>query len=60
MPLILPEESYSSWLNNGLNNTLYLSQFLESCKADEMEAIPISTFVNDPRHEDPRCIQPLG
>ena len=28
MPVILPEQSYASWLNAGLNNTVYLSGFL--------------------------------
>ena len=59
MSVILPEESYASWLNPGLNNTIYLSGFLGPYPAEEMEAIPISAFVNNPRHEDPRCIHPL-
>jgi putative SOS response-associated peptidase YedK len=58
MPVILPEQSYTSWLNPGLNNTIYLSGFLEPYKPEEMEAYPVSSYVNNPRHEDPGCIQP--
>ena len=60
MPLILPEQSYASWLNSGLMHTVYLSGFFETYPTEEMEAIPISSLVNNPRHEDPRCIQPCG
>ena len=60
MPVILPEQAYGSWLNPGLNNMVYLSGFFAPYSAEDMEAIPVSSLVNNPRHEDPRCIQPLG
>jgi putative SOS response-associated peptidase YedK len=59
MPVILSEQSYESWLNFGLHNTIYLSGFLGPYPAEEMEAFPISALVNNPRHEDPRCMHPL-
>jgi putative SOS response-associated peptidase YedK len=59
MPVILPEQSYASWLSPTLNNTVYLSGFLAPYPAEEMEAIPVSSLVNNPRHEDPRCIHSL-
>jgi putative SOS response-associated peptidase YedK len=36
MPVILPESAYSSWLNPGLTNTIYLSGFLEPYNAEEI------------------------
>ena len=36
MPVILPELAYSSWLNPGLTNTIYLSGFLEPYNAEEI------------------------
>jgi putative SOS response-associated peptidase YedK len=59
MPLILPEQSYASWLDLGLTDTGCLSELLLPCPADGMEAFCVSHMVNDPRHEDPRCIHPL-
>jgi putative SOS response-associated peptidase YedK len=53
MPVILPEQSYASWLNPGLNNTIYLSGFLEPYNAEEMEAYPVSQIVNNPRNDLP-------
>ena len=59
MPVILPEQSYASWLNPGLNNTIYLSGFLEPYNVEEMEAFPVSALVNNPRNDSPLCINPL-
>jgi putative SOS response-associated peptidase YedK len=59
MPVILPEQSYASWLSPSLTNTIYLSGHLDPYPAEEMEAFPVSPMVNNPRHEDPRCIHPL-
>lgn len=58
MPVILQEQSYASWLDPGLNNTIYLSGFLEPYRAEEMEAFPVSPLVNNPRNENPLCIRP--
>lgn len=58
MPVILPEESYASWLDPGLNNTNYLSGFLKPYSADAMEAFPVSQIVNNPRNDHPECIKP--
>jgi putative SOS response-associated peptidase YedK len=60
MPVILSEQSYASWLNPGLNNTVYLSGLLGPYNPDEMEAYPVSTLVNNPHHDDPQCILPLA
>ncbi len=59
MPVILPKESYASWLNPSLNNTVYLSGLLGPYPAEEMEAYPISTLVNNPRNDSPLCIHPF-
>ena len=59
MPVILPEESYASWLNPGLNNTIYLSGFLGPYPAEEMEAYPVSPMVNNPQNDHPECVMPV-
>ena len=59
MPVILPERSYASWLSPGLNNAVYLSGLLEPYEADEMEAYPVSTMVNNPRNDSEDCVKPL-
>jgi putative SOS response-associated peptidase YedK len=56
MPVILPEQAYASWLNPGLNNTVYL---MGSYNAEEMEAYPVSPMVNNPRNDQPECVIPV-
>ncbi|MDR4485300.1 MAG: SOS response-associated peptidase [Nitrospirales bacterium] len=60
MPVIIPEESYGSWLNAGLHNSIYLSGFLGPHSGEEMEAFPISSLVNNPRNDNSQCILPLA
>lgn len=59
MPVILPEQVYASWLDPKLKNTVYLSGLLEPYKAEEMDAYPVSTMVNNPRNDLPECMAPL-
>ena len=59
MPVILSEQSYANWLNPGLNNTIYLTGFLEPYQAEETEAYGVRQIVNNSRPEDPRCIHPF-
>jgi len=59
MPVILPERSYASWLSPGLNNTVYLSGLLEPHDAEEMEAFPVSTMVNNPKIDSEECINAI-
>lgn len=59
MPVILEERTYSSWLSPGLQNTVYLSGLLDPYEADDLEAFPVSTMVNNPRNDQPQCVIPL-
>ncbi|MEX0830208.1 MAG: SOS response-associated peptidase [Nitrospirales bacterium] len=56
MPVILPESTYSSWLDPKLNNVIYLSGLIEPFDADKMEAYPVSTMVNNPKNDRAECI----
>jgi putative SOS response-associated peptidase YedK len=59
MPVILPVGSYGAWLDPEADrDELYglLAPYLE----DEMEAYPVSRFVNSPSNNDPRCIEPAA
>ena len=48
MPVILDPASEASWLERAA-----FSPF----SADRMEAYPVDTWVNSPKHEGPRCIE---
>jgi len=57
MPVILPEQAYDRWLNPRAG-ARDLRALLVPYRADEMDAYPVSTYVNSPRNEGPECVQP--
>jgi putative SOS response-associated peptidase YedK len=59
MPVILPPGSYDVWLDpEAEKDELY--GLLAPYPEDEMEAYPVSRFVNSPSNNDPRCIEPAA
>ncbi len=56
MPVILPPEAYSQWLDPSARSPKLLSPLLHPFPDNAMEAFPVDTFVNNPKMEDPRCI----
>lgn len=59
MPVILPADGYSTWLEPSEQNPEVLSELLEPYPASEMMAYPVSTSVNSPINESPDCIEPV-
>jgi putative SOS response-associated peptidase YedK len=59
MPVILPWEHHAGWLATGATAS-DLTGMLTPFPAAEMEAYPVSTWVNSPAHDDPRCLEPLA
>lgn len=59
MPVIIEPADYTMWLDPGPDpeDALHL---LRPYPADQMNAWPVSTFVNNPRNEGPECIAPLA
>ncbi len=53
MPLILPPDAYGPWL---AGEDIPLAPY----PADDMHAYPVSTLVNRPANDDPRCIEPVS
>jgi putative SOS response-associated peptidase YedK len=58
MPVILPWERHAAWLDPG-TEPVTLEALFVPYPAAEMEAYPVSTWVNSPAHDDPRCLAPL-
>ncbi len=55
MPVILSAASYAEWLDPGVEDHERLVRLLVPCPAGELRADPVSTHVNNPRNDDPRC-----
>ncbi len=60
MPVILSPESYDLWLDASAAVGPPLFDALRPYPAEAMAAYPVSTHVNSPSHEDPRCVEPVG
>ena len=53
MPVMLPPEAYGPWL---AGEDVPLAPY----PADDMTAHPVSTLVNRPANDDPRCVEPVA
>ena len=60
MPVILPENSYSLWIQPGEADPKALSELLTPYPAVEMVAYPVSKLVNSPSNDLAACIEPAG
>ena len=54
MPVILSPPDYDEWLQGSDGE-----QLLKPFPSDRMAAHPVSTHVNSPKNDDPKCIEPL-
>ena len=57
MPVILDPSDYDAWLDLAAPRG---PELLRPCPAAELEAVPVSTRVNSPRHDDARLLEPEG
>jgi putative SOS response-associated peptidase YedK len=60
MTVILPREHYDTWLDRNTTDTRQLQPLLQPYPAEAMTAYPVSTRVNNPRHEGPELIEPVA
>lgn len=59
MPVILEPGAYELWLDPGVREPEKLRQVLGPYPASKMVAYPVSRRVNDPKQDDPRCLEGL-
>jgi putative SOS response-associated peptidase YedK len=57
MPVIIPPESYQDWITEGEINPSVFQYLLRPFPAVQMQAYPVSTYVNSPKNNSPQCIQ---
>jgi putative SOS response-associated peptidase YedK len=60
MPLILNPGDYDRWLDPSIDRADRIEDLLAPFPAERMRAAPVSDLVNNPRNDDPRCIEPLA
>lgn len=59
MPLILPPETYTQWLNPNEQRPEALQSLLQPYPASQMAAYPVSSLVNSPANDTPELVEPL-
>jgi putative SOS response-associated peptidase YedK len=57
MPVILEPEGYVRWLDPELRRSVALRPLLLPYPAQAMTAWPVSTAVNNPRCDEPVCLE---
>jgi putative SOS response-associated peptidase YedK len=60
MPAILPRDGWGRWLDPDCQDPDELRSLLVPYPAAWMRAWPVSPLVNNPRHEEPACIEPVA
>ncbi len=60
MPVILPPENYSVWLDQGFDEKEALSDLLKPYPSEEMEVYPVSRRVNKPANNEPSVVEPAA
>jgi putative SOS response-associated peptidase YedK len=57
MPLVLERQDWDRWLDVAPVDAVALAPLLEP-RSPALLAFPVGFYVNDPRHDDPRCVEP--
>lgn len=58
MPVILERDDYELWLDTEFADAERLKQLMKPLPGDRIDTRRVSTWVNNPRHDDPKCIEP--
>lgn len=58
MPVIISQAHYHQWLDKA-DNGEQAYNFIESSAYEDMTATPVSDWVNNPQHDDKRCIEQM-
>jgi putative SOS response-associated peptidase YedK len=59
MPVILPPDAYDAWLDPDADRE-ELGELMIPYPRDDLETYPVSRFVNSPRNNDERCVEPAA
>ncbi|MEN8108312.1 MAG: SOS response-associated peptidase [Pseudomonadota bacterium] len=60
MPAIIAPAQYDWWLDSRITDKQEIMQYLTSAPSSQLTACPVSTWVNSPKNDDERCIQPAN
>ena len=58
MPVILDPQHFERWLDPKEQDAAVVTPLLQPFPSERMRAYPVGAWVNDPRHNDARCLEP--
>jgi len=58
MPAIIAPAHYDLWLDSRVTDKDKIMTYLNSAPSSQLMTYPISPWVNSPKHDDERCIEP--
>ncbi len=59
MPVLLSPSECDQWLDRDITDPQQLKGIYTPYPADPLQATPISSLINNPRHDSPDCLEPL-
>jgi putative SOS response-associated peptidase YedK len=60
MPAIIATAHYDLWLDPGTTDKAEIMSHLNSAPSSQLVTYPISSWVNSPKHDDERCLEPAA
>lgn len=60
MPVILEREDYDEWLDPSIQKADPLLHLMRPFGGTSMRAVAVSKMVNNPRNDEPGCVEPAG
>jgi putative SOS response-associated peptidase YedK len=60
MPVILEPEDYDLWLDPEVQDAKKLEPLLVPYTSEGMAAYPVGALVNNPKADDPKCVEPVA
>jgi putative SOS response-associated peptidase YedK len=60
MPVVLDPRDYGLWLDPGVQDAKRLEGVLVPYTGDATAACPVSALVNNPKADEPKCIEPAA
>lgn len=60
MPVILETRAHALWLDASAADVAAVKGLLRPYPEERMAAYAVTTYVNDPRHDDPNCLERLA
>lgn len=59
MPVIVPADSYSLWLDPGIRRQEQLAHLFQPASTDALLAVPVSDHVNRTANDDAKCVEAI-